>query len=153
MGLFAPNAQAAQGMSLIAFVFAFISSAYVPATSMPGWLQPFSKYQPITPMVDAVRALLAGSSSDVGLALAWSAMLAGRLHAHRGAALPAGLTRRDHRAALAPALLVTMGRCQDEAARRRRAPERLAASASAEKGSLRCRRLRSSDSAGSAGQR
>jgi ABC transporter DrrB family efflux protein len=55
MGLFAQNAQAAQGMSLIAFVFAFISSAYVPATSMPGWLQPFSKYQPITPMVDAVR--------------------------------------------------------------------------------------------------
>jgi ABC-2 type transport system permease protein len=75
MGLFAPNAQAAQGMSLIAFVFAFISSAYVPATSMPGWLQPFSKYQPITPMVDAVRSLLTGGSSDVGLALAWSALL------------------------------------------------------------------------------
>jgi len=76
MGLFAPNAQAAQGMSLIAFVFAFISSAYVPATSMPGWLQPFSKYQPLTPMVDAVRSLLSGSTSDVGLALAWSALLA-----------------------------------------------------------------------------
>jgi hypothetical protein len=63
------------GMSLIAFVFAFVSSAYVPAGSMPGWLQPFSKYQPITPMVDAVRALLTGSSSDVGLALAWSGLL------------------------------------------------------------------------------
>jgi len=75
MGLFAPNAQAAQGMSLIAFVFAFISSAYVPATSMPGWLQPFSKYQPITPMVDAVRSLIAGSGNDVGLALAWSGLL------------------------------------------------------------------------------
>jgi ABC-2 type transport system permease protein len=75
MGLFAPNAQAAQGMSLIAFVFAFISSAYVPAASMPGWLQPFAKYQPITPMVDAVRALLTGSTSDVGLALAWCALL------------------------------------------------------------------------------
>ena len=75
MGLFAPNAQAAQGMSLIAFVFAFISSAYVPATSMPGWLQPFSKYQPITPMVDAVRSLLSGSTGDVGLALAWCALL------------------------------------------------------------------------------
>src|SRR6202034_4333414 len=75
MGLFAPNAQAAQGMSLIAFLFAFISSAYVPATSMPGWLQPFSKYQPITPMVDAVRSLITGGSSDVGLARAWSALL------------------------------------------------------------------------------
>jgi ABC-2 type transport system permease protein len=75
MGLFAPNGQAAQGMSLIVFVFAFISSAYVPATSMPGWLQPFSKYQPVTPMVDAVRSLLVGSSIDVGLALAWCGVL------------------------------------------------------------------------------
>ncbi len=75
MGLYARSAQAAQGMSLIAFVFAFISSAYVPATSMPGWLQPFAKYQPITPMVDAVRSLLTGSTSDIGVALAWSAAL------------------------------------------------------------------------------
>ena len=75
MGLFAPGVQAAQGMSLIAFVFAFLSSAYVPAASMPGWLQPFSKYQPVTPMVDAVRSLLTGSASYVGLALAWSALL------------------------------------------------------------------------------
>src|SRR5580704_3302260 len=75
MGLFAPSAQAAQGMSLIAFLFAFISSAYVPAASMPGWLQPFSKYQPITPMVDGVRSLLTGGTADVGLALAWSALL------------------------------------------------------------------------------
>jgi ABC-2 type transport system permease protein len=75
IGLLAPSVQAAQGMSLIAFVFAFISSAYVPATSMPGWLQPFAQYQPITPMVDAVRSLVAGSSSDVGLALLWSAAL------------------------------------------------------------------------------
>jgi ABC-2 type transport system permease protein len=75
IGLMAPNAQAAQGMSMIAFVFAFISSTYVPASTMPGWLQPFAKYQPITPMVDAVRSLIAGSGSDVGLALAWSALL------------------------------------------------------------------------------
>jgi ABC transporter DrrB family efflux protein len=75
IGLFAPNAQAAQGMSMIAFVFAFISSTYVPASTMPGWLQPFSKYQPVTPMVNAVRSLIAGSSSDVGLALVWSGVL------------------------------------------------------------------------------
>jgi ABC-2 type transport system permease protein len=75
LGLIAPNGQAAQGMSMIAFVFAFISSTYVPAATMPGWLQPFAKYQPITPMVDAVRSLIVGSSSDLGLALAWSALL------------------------------------------------------------------------------
>jgi ABC-2 type transport system permease protein len=75
VGLFAPNAQAAQGMSMIAFVLAFVSSTYVPATTMPGWLQPFAKYQPITPMVDAVRAVIAGSSQDVVLALTWSVLL------------------------------------------------------------------------------
>jgi ABC-2 type transport system permease protein len=75
IGLFSPSVQAAQGLSLSAFIFAFISSAYVPATSMPGWLQPFSKYQPITPMVNAVRSLIVGSGSDVTLALVWSALL------------------------------------------------------------------------------
>ena len=75
IGLFAPNAQAAQGMSMIAFVLAFISSTYVPPTSMPGWLQPFAKYQPITPMVDAVRSALTGGTQDLAVALIWSAAL------------------------------------------------------------------------------
>jgi ABC-2 type transport system permease protein len=75
IGLFAPNAQAAQGMSMIAFVLAFISSTYVPPASMPGWLQPFSKYQPITPMVDAVRSALTGGTQDLAIALSWSAAL------------------------------------------------------------------------------
>jgi ABC transporter DrrB family efflux protein len=75
IGLIAPNAQAAQGMSMIAFVLAFFSSTYVPVASMVGWLQPFARYQPVTPMVDAVRSLLVGSTSDVGLALVWSALL------------------------------------------------------------------------------
>ncbi len=75
VGLLAPNSQAAQGMSMVAFVFAFISSTYVPVATMPGWLQPFARYQPITPMVDAVRSLLVGSGSDVLLALGWSMLL------------------------------------------------------------------------------
>ena len=75
IGLFAGSVQAAQGLSLVAFVFAFLSSTYVPASSMPGWLQLFAKHQPITPMVDAVRALIVGSGSNVALALAWSAVL------------------------------------------------------------------------------
>jgi ABC-2 type transport system permease protein len=72
IGLFSPTVQAAQGMATIAFILAFLSSTYVPAGSMPGWLQPFAKYQPITPMVDAVRSVLIGGHSDVSLALSWS---------------------------------------------------------------------------------
>jgi ABC-2 type transport system permease protein len=75
IGLLAPNAQAAQGMSMIAFILAFVSSTYVPVATMPGWMQPFAKYQPVTPMVDAVRSALLGGHSDVALALVWSALL------------------------------------------------------------------------------
>ena len=60
LGLFAGNGQAAQGMGMIVFPFAFISSAYVPVSTMPGWLQVFAKHQPLTYMVDAVRALTLG---------------------------------------------------------------------------------------------
>jgi ABC-2 type transport system permease protein len=75
IGLIAPNTQAAQGMSIVAFILAFLSSTYVPAATMPGWLQPFANHQPITPMVNAVRSSLVGSHHDVGVALLWSAAL------------------------------------------------------------------------------
>jgi ABC transporter DrrB family efflux protein len=75
IGLVAPNAQAAQGLSMIAFILAFISSTYVPVQTMPGWMQPFARYQPITPMVNAVRSLIVGGASDVGWALIWSGAL------------------------------------------------------------------------------
>jgi ABC-2 type transport system permease protein len=60
MGLFAGNAQAAQGMGMIVFPFAFISSAYIPVATMPSWLRVFAAHQPLTYMVDAVRALTLG---------------------------------------------------------------------------------------------
>jgi ABC-2 type transport system permease protein len=60
LGLLAGNGQAAQGMGMIVFPFAFISSAYVPVSTMPGWLQVFANHQPLTYMVDAVRALTQG---------------------------------------------------------------------------------------------
>jgi ABC-2 type transport system permease protein len=64
MGLVAGNAQAAQQLGMIVFPFAFISSAYLPIATMPGWLQAFAKHQPLTSMVDAVRALTLGPSAQ-----------------------------------------------------------------------------------------
>ena len=64
MGLFAGNAQAAQGMGMIVFPFAFVSSAYVPVSSMPSWLRVFAEHQPLTYMVDAVRALTLGPDAQ-----------------------------------------------------------------------------------------
>lgn len=56
IGLVAGSAQAAQGMSLVVFPLTFVSSAYVPVDSMPGWMQPAARHQPLTAMVDAARA-------------------------------------------------------------------------------------------------
>jgi ABC-2 type transport system permease protein len=67
IGLFAGSAQAAQGMSLLVFPFTFVSSAYVPVESMPGWMQAFAEHQPLTVMVNAVRGLTLGDSATAVL--------------------------------------------------------------------------------------
>ncbi|HET6949928.1 MAG TPA: ABC transporter permease [Acidimicrobiales bacterium] len=82
IGLMAGSAQAAQGMSLLVFPLTFVSSAYVPVESMPGWMQPVAEHQPITVMANAVRSLtlgdpalagLSGSTAHwVGLSLLWA---------------------------------------------------------------------------------
>jgi ABC-2 type transport system permease protein len=41
----------------------FVSSAYVPVDTLPGWLQQVAEHQPLTPMVDAVRSLVLGGSA------------------------------------------------------------------------------------------
>jgi ABC transporter DrrB family efflux protein len=78
MGLVAGSAQAAQGMSFLVFPFAFVSSAYVPVESMPGWLQPVAEHQPITSMVGAVRALTLGDGAEavLGRSAGWFAVRA-----------------------------------------------------------------------------
>jgi ABC transporter DrrB family efflux protein len=79
IGLLAGNGQAAQGMSMIVFPLTFVSSAYVPVASMPGWLQAVAEHQPLTVMADAVRALLVGAqpgqstSELVAASLLWAA--------------------------------------------------------------------------------
>ncbi len=66
LGLVAGNAQAAQGMSLLVFPLVFVSSAYVRTDTMPGWMSWVAEHQPITAMVDSVRALtLGGRSAEV----------------------------------------------------------------------------------------
>jgi ABC-2 type transport system permease protein len=63
VGLLAGTPQAAQGLAFLIFPLTFVSSAYVPVDSMPGWLQAFAQHQPVTYMVDAVRALTLGPAS------------------------------------------------------------------------------------------
>lgn len=67
IGLVSGNAQAAQGMSMLVIPFSFISSANVPISSMPGWMQPFAANQPITVIINAVRSLMQGGTDVVGI--------------------------------------------------------------------------------------
>jgi ABC-2 type transport system permease protein len=87
LGLISGSAQAAQGISFSVFPLIFVSSAYVPVESMPGWLQPIAEHQPVTAMVGAVRALTLGGDTEALLghttswfvvrALLWSLAIAG----------------------------------------------------------------------------
>jgi ABC-2 type transport system permease protein len=63
-GLYSGNAQAAQGISLILVPFTFVSSAYVPLSSMPSGLRAVAAHQPVTYMVDAVRTLAGGARAE-----------------------------------------------------------------------------------------
>src|SRR5207237_7773226 len=51
LGLFAGNAQAAQGMSLVLVPFTFVSSAFVPVQPMPGVLTAVAARRPGTYLV------------------------------------------------------------------------------------------------------
>jgi ABC-2 type transport system permease protein len=66
------TAQAASFPVMAPLVFA--SSAFVPVSSMPGWLQPFAEHQPVSVTASAVRALVLGgaTASDVLQSIAWS---------------------------------------------------------------------------------
>ncbi|HSI20690.1 MAG TPA: ABC transporter permease [Verrucomicrobiae bacterium] len=59
---------------LVLFPLTFVSSTFVPTSTMPAGLRPFAENQPLTHMAEAVRALLL--NNPVGnhgwLALAWS---------------------------------------------------------------------------------
>jgi ABC transporter DrrB family efflux protein len=65
------SAQAAAFPVLAPLVFA--SSAFVPLSTMPGWLQAFARNQPVSVTVETVRTLVLGGpvAADVFKALAW----------------------------------------------------------------------------------
>ncbi len=76
IGMSVKDAETAQVAGFVwVFPLVFASSLYVPIETMPGWLQAFAKVNPVTPMVDAIRALSLGgaASSAVWKVLAWDA--------------------------------------------------------------------------------
>jgi len=59
------------------FPLVFASSLYVPIETMPSWLQVFAQINPVTPMVDTMRALALGGSVSASLwkTLVWDGVI------------------------------------------------------------------------------
>lgn len=74
LGLLVKSLEAAQWAGfVIIFPLTFISSAFVPTHTMPAALRAFAENQPITHVIDTVRALLVGTPLDnsAWLSVAW----------------------------------------------------------------------------------
>jgi ABC-type multidrug transport system permease subunit len=75
VGLLVRDPEAAQAAAFpVMAPLVFASSAFVPVSTMPGWLQVFAEHQPVSVTATAVRDLMLGGSatSDVVQALAWT---------------------------------------------------------------------------------
>jgi len=78
IGLATKDPETAQVAGILPFfILMFASNAIVPVATMPGWLQPFARNQPLSITVAAVRALLEGGPAAhyVWQSLAWSAAI------------------------------------------------------------------------------
>ncbi len=75
IGLVTKDVEAAQAAGFVwVLPLTFASSAFVPIPTMPGWLQAFSKVDPVSVVVGAMRALLMGGPTAVPLyeSAAWA---------------------------------------------------------------------------------
>jgi ABC transporter DrrB family efflux protein len=75
-GLAIGDEESVQAFGLIwLFPITFLSSAFVPISTMPGWLQAFANNQPVTYVVDTMRALALGGPIEANLwkSVAWLA--------------------------------------------------------------------------------
>lgn len=62
MGMASPNPEAASNMAMPLILLPLISTAFIPAHTMPGWFQPIAEYQPFTPAIETLRGLLLGTA-------------------------------------------------------------------------------------------
>jgi ABC-2 type transport system permease protein len=77
IGLLTKSPEAAGGFTFFVMFLPYPSSAFVPIETMPTWIHSFAENQPVTPVIEAVRALLLDLpvGDSAWLALGWSAAL------------------------------------------------------------------------------
>jgi ABC-2 type transport system permease protein len=76
-GLLAKSPEAASAFTFFMAFLPYPSSAFVPIDTMPGWLHGVAGHQPLTPVIESLRALLLGQpvGASAWQALAWCAGL------------------------------------------------------------------------------
>ncbi|MFI9026167.1 ABC transporter permease [Streptomyces sp. NPDC053560] len=76
LGLTVKTPQAVQGMAMLVLMpLQFGSSIFAPTASMPGWLEGFTKVNPLSNLADAARSLLGGQgpiAHPALVTLAWA---------------------------------------------------------------------------------
>ncbi|MFC4610025.1 ABC transporter permease [Streptomyces maoxianensis] len=78
LGLTMKTAQAVQGVAMLVLMpLQFGSSIFAPPTTMPGWLQSFTDYNPLSNLADAARNLINGGpvADSVWMTLGWAAVI------------------------------------------------------------------------------
>lgn len=61
IGLVTGSPSSASGYGFALLFLPYLSSAFVPTSTMPAWLQGFANHQPITPVIETIRGLLTGT--------------------------------------------------------------------------------------------
>ncbi len=79
LGVYARGVESASNLPMPIMLLPLLGSGFVPTDSMPGWLRWFAEYQPFTPFIETLRALLFGTpvGVDAWLSLAWIVVLGG----------------------------------------------------------------------------
>jgi ABC-2 type transport system permease protein len=84
-GLIAKSVEAANAITFVAAFAPYLSSAFVPADTMPSGLSWIAEHQPVTPIADTLRELMLGQpvGNEGIVAIAWCAagIVIGRLGA------------------------------------------------------------------------
>jgi len=75
VGLLARTAEAATSFTMVLMFIPYVSTAFVPAHTMPPVLGDFARYQPFTPIIETMRGLWMGHTST-GVSVGHEAIIA-----------------------------------------------------------------------------
>jgi ABC-2 type transport system permease protein len=73
IGLLANSIESANAFTFVMMFLPYVSSAFVPPGTMPAFLRGFAEHQPVTPVIEALRALLTGApvGSTAWISILW----------------------------------------------------------------------------------